>query len=381
MVELVDTRDLKSLGQEWLCGFESRSRHHTNRLAMSLSPLLSLIRISKRHSHVFLTVIAVALTAVLSSCGGKSGYFKIEGKFLNMNQGEFYVYSLDEVTDGIDTIKVNGGRFSYQIPCEHEATLMLVFPNFSEQPIFAESGGVAEMKADASHLKEMEVTGTDDNELMTRFRQQTVSASPPEIQKYAETFIEDHPESAVSVYLLRKYFIISDKPDFKKAEKMVTALLEKQEKNGMLNRLRQELKTLGAVSAGSTLPTFTAIDSNTVNDSYLREGKAIIYLWASWKYESKELMKQIKKAVRRTGGNLKVLSISVDAIKKECTEQLEHDTITWHNICDEQMFEGPLVKKLGLTSLPDNILLDNGRITDRGLTPAELRTRLEEMGK
>ena len=27
MVELVDTRDLKSLDQEWLCGFESRSRH------------------------------------------------------------------------------------------------------------------------------------------------------------------------------------------------------------------------------------------------------------------------------------------------------------------------------------------------------------------
>ncbi len=27
MVELVDTRDLKSLSQEWLCGFESRSRH------------------------------------------------------------------------------------------------------------------------------------------------------------------------------------------------------------------------------------------------------------------------------------------------------------------------------------------------------------------
>ena len=27
MVELVDTRDLKSLDQKWLCGFESRSRH------------------------------------------------------------------------------------------------------------------------------------------------------------------------------------------------------------------------------------------------------------------------------------------------------------------------------------------------------------------
>ena len=30
MVELVDTRDLKSLGQKWLCGFESRSRHIDN---------------------------------------------------------------------------------------------------------------------------------------------------------------------------------------------------------------------------------------------------------------------------------------------------------------------------------------------------------------
>ena len=30
MVELVDTRDLKSLGQKWLCGFESRSRHTPN---------------------------------------------------------------------------------------------------------------------------------------------------------------------------------------------------------------------------------------------------------------------------------------------------------------------------------------------------------------
>jgi hypothetical protein len=29
MVELVDTRDLKSLGQKWLCGFESRSRHNS----------------------------------------------------------------------------------------------------------------------------------------------------------------------------------------------------------------------------------------------------------------------------------------------------------------------------------------------------------------
>ena len=77
--------------------------------------------------------MAIAFTA----CSGRKGYFTIEGRFLNMNQGELYVYSNDGLTNGIDTIKVNGGRFSLDIPCKRKGTLMIVFPNFSEQPVFA----------------------------------------------------------------------------------------------------------------------------------------------------------------------------------------------------------------------------------------------------
>jgi hypothetical protein len=96
---------------------------------------------------------------LLTSCGVSSGHFKLEGKFLNMNQGEFYVYSTDGGMEGVDTIKVVGGRFTYEMPCHDDCTLMIVFPNFSEQPIFAESGESVELKGDASHLKEMEVKG------------------------------------------------------------------------------------------------------------------------------------------------------------------------------------------------------------------------------
>ena len=69
---------------------------------------------------------------VLVSCGEDSKHFKIEGRLLQMNQGEFYVYSNDQCVDGIDTIKVQGGRFSYEIPCSSPSTLTIVFPNFSE---------------------------------------------------------------------------------------------------------------------------------------------------------------------------------------------------------------------------------------------------------
>lgn len=77
---------------------------------------------------------------LLASCGEDSKHFKIEGRLLQMNQGEFYVYSNGAGVEGLDTIKVQGGRFSFEMPCLSPVTLTLVFPNFSETPIFAGTG-------------------------------------------------------------------------------------------------------------------------------------------------------------------------------------------------------------------------------------------------
>mgnify|MGYP000202928875 CR=1 FL=1 len=119
----------------------------------------------------------ILLTLVLVSCGVDGKHFKLEGRFLHLNQGEFYVYSTDGVLDGIDTIKIEGGRFAYEIPCDEEGTLVMVFPNFSEQPIFTQQGKTVEIKADASHLKELEAEGTDNTTLMTTGFKHVASAS------------------------------------------------------------------------------------------------------------------------------------------------------------------------------------------------------------
>ena len=139
---------------------------------------------------------------ILTSCGSRDGYFKLEGHFLKMNQGEFYLYSPDGIITGIDTLKLNGGRFSHEIPCATSGILMLVFPNFSEQPIFAEEGQSVSLDGDASHLKELKVKGTKANELLTKFRLQVSKVSPVEEQKHAATFIQENPASPVSLYLL-----------------------------------------------------------------------------------------------------------------------------------------------------------------------------------
>lgn len=326
-------------------------------------------------------VYSILLTLVVVSCSTDRNHFKIEGQLLHINQGELYIYSNDGAINGIDTIKIEGGKLAYEIACQHPSTLMLVFPNFSEQPIFAEPGGSVELKADASHLKELEVTGTEENELMNQFRKQIVDASPPETAKFASQFIKDHPESAVGIYLVRKYFIASPHPDYKQAFKLIKTMQKAQPRNGILARLALQLKSLSTVVTGTQLPAFTAYDikGNRLTKATLDAPIAVISVWASWNFDSQNFQRSLKPLIKKSHGRLKVLSICVDPSKKDCLEALKRDSLSWPTICDGQMLETPLLKTLGLYSVPDNILLQNGKIIARDLNAIELQTRLGKM--
>ena len=292
-----------------------------------------------------------------------------------MNQGELYVYSPDGGIDGLDTIKIEAGRFAYEIPCSKPATLVIIFPNYSVQPIFAESGGSVEVKADASHLKEMEVKGTDDNELMTKFRKQIANSSPPDELKYAIQFIKDHPESTVSVYLLNRYLIQTETPDYKQAANLLKILLKEQPENVTLGRLQRQISGLGTLKVGDKLPNFTAKDVNgkLINNATLANQTIIISTWAAWSYESLDFQRALNDAVK--AGKIAALGISVDANPKDVRQALKNDDITFPNVCDGKMLSTPLLKTFGLTTVPDNIVVRNGKIIERGITANTVRQR------
>nr|WP_311562770.1 DUF4369 domain-containing protein [Prevotella histicola] len=320
-------------------------------------------------------VLFLLLVLILISCGTRSGHFKMEGRFLHMNQGELYVYSPDGGIDGLDTIKIEAGRFAYEIPCSKPATLVIIFPNYSVQPIFAESGGSVEVKADASHLKEMEVKGTDDNELMTKFRKQIANSSPPDELKYAIQFIKDHPESTVSVYLLNRYLIQTETPDYKQAANLLKILLKEQPGNVTLGRLQRQISGLGTLRVGDKLPNFTTKDINgkLINNATLANQTIIISTWAAWSYESLGFQRALNDAVK--AGKIAALGISVDANPKEVRQALKNDDITFPNVCDGKMLSTPLLKTFGLTTVPDNIVVRNGKIIERGITANTVRQR------
>ena len=58
---------------------------------------------------------------------------------------------------------------------------------------------------------------------------------------------------------------------------------------------------------------------------------------------------------------------------------MKRDSVAWPTVCDGEMFDSKLVRKWGLLTLPDNILIQRGRIVARGLSSQELVNRVKAL--
>mgnify|MGYP002624336802 CR=1 FL=1 len=324
------------------------------------------------------------LSLLFTACGAPKGEFRLEGHFLKMNQAEFYVYSPDGVINGIDTIHLAGGRFTYEIPCTDEGTLMIVFPNFSEHPVFAESGTSVSLNGDASHLKELSAEGTEANKLISGFRLQTADASPVETRKLAQQFIENNPRSIAAVYLFQKYYIQEAEPDISQGTRLLEILRKSQPDNLSVSRIETLFGIKKASSVGQSLPNFSAngMNGQTVSRSSLAGSYAVVSTFSSWNYESQEQQRQLSRIARRSQGRLRLLSVSLDANRSECKRVVSRDTLSHPVVCDQLMFDSPLLATFGLQTIPDNIIIDkNGKIIAHGLNTEDLKKRLNELLK
>lgn len=328
----------------------------------------------------------LSLLLFLAACGSDSGKFRIEGSFKGFSQGELYVYSPDGGLRKLDTIAVRNGSFKYQVELDTTATFVLVFPNYSELPIFGNSGVKVELEGDASHLKEIKVKGSKENEQMTAFRLRTNELMPPEVMKAAAQFIRENPTSLVSTYLLNKFFLQAQMPDYDQAAELF-GLIQKASaaERPEVTAMRKQLEGLKALKDNARLPKFTASDikGRPVSNGDLYAQVNVITTWATWNYESMNIQRQLKRLERERGNaRLKIISFCLDASVKECQKMMDRDSITWSNVCDGRMWESPALTQLGLGRVPDNIISDSsGKIIAHSLPANELKQKLESLMK
>ena len=338
--------------------------------------------ILKNVRHFLLLLFTIHCSLLTISCGPDGDHFELTGKFKGFNQGELYIYATDGPSQKLDTIAIVNGGFEYSATLDGPRTYVIVFPNFSELPVIGEPGEEVEIEGDASHLKEVEVKGSDENEAMTAFRLQTSQMTPPEVSKAAEAFINDHPQTLSSIYILNRTFIQTQMPDYDKALQLTTVIAEASPDNHAIAKLKKQLEGLKNFKDGGLLPKFTATDINgkTVSNVDLYAKVNVISTWASWNYDSQNAQRRLKQLERSYGSQLKFVSICLDASKQECRRHMDRDSIRWNNICDGKMWETPLLGQLGLYFVPDNIITDSqGKILAHSLSSNEMEKKIEEL--
>lgn len=338
----------------------------------------------KKFFSVFLSILTAISSFFLAGCNSEGDYFKIEGRFKNLTQGQFYVYSSDGGLDKVDTIQLQDGRFAYQTFITEPHTFLIVFPNFSEQPVFGEPSRTAKIEGDATHLIELEISGTKDNKLMTDFRKHTSTMSPPQVAQAIEDFVAANPQSAVTTYIISKYLVRNAEPDYAKASKLLNKVIAARPGDKVAKRLRNQVDKFASSAKLKPLPKFkaTTIDGKAISNATFRGKVGIIHAFASWNYDSQNINQRLSYLNDEHPGQLAIVSISLDPDKKVCRRNLQNSTVTWDVVCDGEMWNSPLVSTLGIFQLPENIIIDKqGKIAARTLNYDEIKNEVERLLK
>lgn len=317
---------------------------------------------------------------LILSCTGHPKDARLKGEFEHLEQGEFLIYSTDEALDRLDTLRLSSGRFSYTLPTIETATLHILYPNQSELVVFAGPGEDIVIKGDAQNLSEVEVSGTENNEVYTEFRLETNGKSAAETREVARRYILQHPSLAVAQHLLATYFLCDDTSPAALVSELYDSLCAAKPDDIGLSRLSAHVRSYGKLRVGQPLPDFSLTltpghggngnEERTIARADYRGKPLLLFFWATWKSGSQSALyraRRFRRELRSKGKDIELISYSLDADARRLERAEERDTVDYPSFCDFQSLSSPLVQQWGIRQLPFIILVSpDGRILAMG---------------
>ncbi len=333
-------------------------------------------------SRFYSVVLCCFFLCLLCSCSGGSDSFSIDGRFINFNNGELYIYSIDGGIDALDTISVRDGRFSYHTMLSEASTFVIVFPNFSEVAIFGAPGASVRVRGDANSLNEIEIKGGDENRLMNGLRRELLGVSPSEMLLRVEKFVRDNPSSLVCHYVISKYLLRSASCDYDKALSLLQLVGRSRPEDKSVRRLANQVSVLGVCGVGDRLPEFffRCRSGKTLTRDFCRGKVGVISLWAEWDYESQSTQRTLVELYNRYPNRFAMFSFSLDMSCVDSDRFVRKNGVSWAYGCDGDVWGSDVVRTLGLQTIDDNIIISrDGRIVARGVPASELESTLVKL--
>ena len=327
--------------------------------------------------------LLLTLMFVVASCGPDKHHGRVEGKLSGINEATLLAYVDDSIaTDHghIDSVVVKRGKFAYDRPIDAAVILTLVYPNYSTTSLVLEPGKTVKLAGDASRLSEIEISGTDDNNLLNEFRSHTRGKRDVEVRREAATFIRSHAATQAAVVLFRDLFAHAEVIEPNPTKSLLDDLVKAQPAAPALRHMAATLKPLMATAPGAVLPSFTAkdIDGATVSSADYRGKNLLIVFTAQWD-GSFFMMKSAARKLRSevADDRLAFLFVSLDVDKKLLRNAIMYEPLPGRCIYDGKGFSGPLVEKLGMRYVGGSLLVGrDGKIKARDVPYTDWEARI-----
>ena len=329
-----------------------------------------------------LAIIIVALL-VMGACSGDKQSFTLSGKIKGLDQGEFVCFSEAPEWGTLDTIHIQGGKFSITHPLADTVVLTLQYPNFMQTQVIAIPGEEVTLTGNANNMLAIEVGSDDENEALNDFRNSLIDLDGNQRTVAAEQFIMEHPASWASIAVFQKYFLQAERPDYAKMAKLLDEMGKNSPDRKILQSFREQLRPLLSCRMGNRLPSFkaTTLKGETVTNATFKGKPLLITFWSNMAPEFSYPIVSQRHLMRRLSGRLALLNICLDVDTADCRRILRRDTIGGYNVCDLGTFDSPLVRTFGLRKLPANIFVDSiGVIRERDIAVGDLEKTLAKYG-
>ena len=351
--------------------------------------------------------ILILILICLAGCKKSSNETTITGEIKGLGTDTLYLYGMDELYDRIDTIYAENDKFSYTTNVDTITSAYLLLKNQIEYPIFLDKGNKIKIKGDTINLNLLTVTGNIYNEEFTDFQQELKGPVNPSekigeeatdktknveetktAEEKAEEFILQHHSSYVSLYLLDKYFVQKESPDFTKIKKLVNVMTGVLQDKPYVERLTETITQAEKAEVGKYAPFFSLPNAKgekiTRSSDAFKQKSLLINFWASWndsisrKQNNSELREIYKKYKKNK--YIGMLGISLDVDKQQWKDAIKRDTLEWEQVCDFVGLNSEVAKQYSVWKIPANILLSSdGKIVAKNLQGEELKKKIEKI--
>lgn len=337
------------------------------------------------------SMILYMLLASLTACHNNSQETNIQGEIKGLGNDTLYLYGNDGNYERIDTIITENGKIDYTLKIDTVASTLLLINNKTAQvPLFLNKNEKITIQGNASDLDFLTIGGNTPNEEYTAFQQTLKGLGKPSnkvLEEKVEEFIRNHHSSLVSIYLLNKYLVQKEAPDYAKINSLIELMAGNLQDNPVIEQIRTYSEQVEKIVVGKSAPFFSL--PNVKGEKITRTDKfkdkyLLIHFWASWDSLSMKTNAKLRKINRDYKKNKKfgMLGISLDIDKKAWKETIKRDTLNWEQVCDFSGLNSGTVTQYAILSLPSNVLIDpNGNIVAKGIQGDSLANKLKEVLK